>query len=241
MPLPSYLFQRNQIWYFRQRIPVELVPICGCKEFKSSLKTRDAIIAKRRGVKLASRLWNQFELLQRALMKKDEENFAGLITLKDVKVGNSKLGEIQIDHQGNVEQEQATLNSLLSFINQSIEQSVPTTEKSSTDKKVVKILSEAIEEYIANKRDEVDNQSEADEKTIGATEGKLRRLVQVCGDKPVTSILRKDAEKYRNTLLKLPSNINKLKEFRGLTIEEIIDLAPTKTLSTSTVKSYIAY
>jgi integrase len=63
-------------------------------------------------------------------------------------------------------------------------------------------------------------------------------MVEVLGDVKVNNVMRKDAESFRNTLLKLPSNMNKMKEYRGLSLEQIIALAPTETLSIATVKSY---
>jgi integrase len=239
--LPSYLFQRNQIWYFRQRIPTYMVDHVRKPELKLSLKTRDLKIAKQQAWKLASRLWQYYAKHQRTQMTNKQDDFIELITLKDVKVGNIELGDISIDHQGDAAAEQATLNAFLSVINQNKQpisdeqndQAAPQPKYQSPK------LGKAIGEYIANKRDEVDNDSKADEKTIGATEGKLNRLVQVLGDVSVNSIMRKDAEKFRNTLLKLPSNMNKLKEYQGLSLTEIIALAPSNTLSVSTVKSYI--
>ena len=239
--LPSYLFQRNQIWYFRQRIPTHMIDRVGKSELKLSLKTRDLNIAKQQAWRLASRLWRYYAKSQSTQMTNKPDDFIELITVKDVKLGNIELGEIAIDHQGDVLAEQATLNAFMSVINQN-KQSVP-------DEQNVQVaplsnsqspkLSQAIGEYVANKRDEVDNDSKADEKTIGATEAKLNRLIQVLGDVSVNSIMRKDAEKFRNTLLKLPSNMNKLKEYQGLSLTEIIALSPSNTLSVSTVKSYI--
>lgn len=78
--LPSYLFQRNQIWYFRQRVPVELITVFGRKEFKTSLKTRDVTVAKRRAISIASRLWSQFDLFQSEMMKKDNDAFVELMS-----------------------------------------------------------------------------------------------------------------------------------------------------------------
>jgi integrase len=237
--LPSYLFQRNQIWYFRQRIPTYMVDHVGKPELKLSLKTRDLKIAKQQAWKLASRLWRYYAKHQSTQMTNKPDDFIELITLKDVKVGNVELGDVTIDHHGDAVAEQATLNAFLSVINQNKQDTSLPNQTSTTNQSDSPKLSKAIGEYIANKRDEVDNDSKADEKTIGATEGKLNRLVQVLGDVSVNSIMRKDAEKFRNTLLKLPSNMNKLKEYQGLSLTEIIALAPSNTLSVSTVKSYI--
>ncbi|WP_425451722.1 DUF6538 domain-containing protein [Alteromonas aestuariivivens] len=57
---PSYLFKRQQIWYFRQRTPRHLLPHVGRSEFKVSLKTHDINIAKRRSIALASQLQQYF-------------------------------------------------------------------------------------------------------------------------------------------------------------------------------------
>lgn len=239
--LPSYLFQRNQIWYFRQRIPSYMFDYLGKSEIKVSLKTRDLKTAKQQAWPLACRLWQYYAKYQRTLMTNKPDDFIELISLKDLKVGNVELGDVTIDHQGDAIAEQATLNAFLSVINQNNQdspqhQKTPATNQPQSDSPKLK---EAIGDYIKNKRDEVDNDSVADEKTIGATEGKLNRLVQVLGNVNVNSVMRKDAEKFRNTLLKLPSNMNKIKKYKGLSLSEVIALAPTKTLSTSTVKSYI--
>lgn len=234
--LPSYLFQRNQIWYFRQRVPVELITVFGRKEFKTSLKTRDVTVAKRRAISIASRLWSQFDLFQSEMMKKDNDAFAELITLKDVKLGDSHFGEVVIDHDDDAEKEQATLNAFLDVIHKTNQEGSPLQPTVQSQTSVS--INTAIGEYIANKRDEVDNESLADEKTINATEGKLKRLVEVFGDVSVDSLMRKDAEHFRNVLLKLPKNMNKVREYRDLTLTEVLALSPTDTLSTSTVKSY---
>lgn len=239
--LPSYLFQRNQIWYFRQRIPTHMLDHVGKSELKISLKTRDLKIAKQQAWKLSSRLWRYYAKHQSTQMTNRPDDFIELITLKDVKVGNVELGEISIDHQGDVEAEQASLNAFLSVINKN-KQSVPdeqNVEVAPQSNSQSPKLSQAIGEYVANKRDEVDNDSKADEKTIGAIEGKLKRLVQVLGDVPINAVMRKHAEEYRNILLKLPSNINKKAEYRNLSLTEVINLAPKQTLSTATIKSYI--
>lgn len=234
--LPSYLFQRNQIWYFRQRVPVELITVFGRKEFKTSLKTRDVTVAKRRAISIASRLWSQFDLFQSEMMKKDNDAFAELITLKDVKLGDSHFGEVVIDHDDDAEKEQATLNAFLDVIHKTNQEG--SLSKSTVQSQTSVSINTAIGEYIANKRDEVDNDSLADEKTINATEGKLKRLVEVFGNVSVDSLMRKDAEHFRNVLLKLPKNMNKVREYRDLTLTEVLALSPTDTLSTSTVKSY---
>jgi hypothetical protein len=239
--LPSYLFQRNQIWYFRQRIPTHMLDHVGKPELKLSLQTRDLRIAKQQAWKLASRLCQYYAKHQSSKMTNKPEDFIELITLKDVKVGNIELGDVTIDHQGDAAAEQATLNAFLTVINQNKQETSETTKTqiSQQPQSNSPKLSEAISEYIANKRDEVDNDSKADEKTIGATEGKLNRLVQVLGDMKVNSIMRKDAEKFRNVLLKLPTNMNKKHAYQGLTLVQVIALAPTETLSVYTVKSYL--
>tara|TARA_Y100000052_G_scaffold8201_4_gene8070 strand:+ start:55664 stop:57136 length:1473 start_codon:yes stop_codon:yes gene_type:complete len=236
-PLPSYLFQRKNIWYFRQRVPVELVDALGRKEFKSSLKTQDGKVAKRRAIQIASRLWNYFEQLESKIMKKNNSTLTELITMKDVVIGDKRFGEISIDHEGDSDKEQATLNAFLNIISES--KSKDSAHQQPTSQSTNILLEGAITEYIANKREEVDNESVADEKTISATEGKLKRLVEVFGNVPVDTLLRKDAEQFRNTLLKLPKNMNKLRAYRDLSLNEVIALSPTDTLSTSTVNSYI--
>ena len=66
--LPSYLFQRNQIWYFRQRIPTHMLDHVGKSELKISLKTRDLKIAKQQAWTLSSRLWRYYAKHQLSLI-----------------------------------------------------------------------------------------------------------------------------------------------------------------------------
>ena len=83
--LPSYLFQRNQIWYFRQRIPTYMVVHVGKPELKLSLKTRDLKIAKQQAWKLSSRLWQYYAKHQRTQMTNKPNDLIELITISGVK------------------------------------------------------------------------------------------------------------------------------------------------------------
>ncbi|MAF74853.1 MAG: hypothetical protein CMF17_03165 [Idiomarinaceae bacterium] len=116
---------------------------------------------------------------------------------------------------------------------------IDTSQEKVNAKDATLLLSEAIDEYIALKRDANNIHEHIDEKSVNAIEGKLRRLVDIFGDVAVGSLVLKDAERYRNTLLRLPANINKLAMYRELRIEEILQSQPQKTMAVSTVKSYI--
>jgi integrase len=84
-------------------------------------------------------------------------------------------------------------------------------------------------------------------RTLNQLHGKLKRLVDIFGDVPVSSIKKTDAREYRIELMKLPSNINKKKEYRDLDVSTILNeinagqlsIPDQDVLSPSTVKSYI--
>ncbi|MEG3768397.1 hypothetical protein [Alteromonas sp. 14N.309.X.WAT.G.H12] len=98
------------------------------------------------------------------------------------------------------------------------------------------MLSEAIGEYLALKRDANNIHEHIDEKSVSAIEGKLRRLIDIFDEVPVDSLVLKDAERYRNTLLCLTANINKLAKYRGLSIEDILQSKSEKAMAFKVIR-----
>lgn len=241
---PSYLYQRHQIWYFRQRVPRHLYTHIDRKEYKISLKTRDIGLAKRRSIRLAAYLQYYFSQLEKNCMTKkvhNDEQFTHLISVGQAKIGDVTLPSVTFDlgdPKAEVEAYQAYVSMMQGHINSENKYASSSSSHSSSSKAPIP-LAYAIDEYIALKRDATNIHEHIDEKSVNAIHGKLKRLIDILGDAPVDSIVLKDAEHYRNTLLRLPSNINKVAIYRDKTIDEIIEMKPESTMSVSTVKSYI--
>lgn len=64
-------------------------------------------------------------------------------------------------------------------------------------------------------------------------------FVQIEGDLPVDKITRKLMSSYKDKLMRVPPNLNKLPEFKGMTIEEVIASNPEKTLAVNSINKYI--
>lgn len=240
--LPSYLFKRAQIWYFRQRTPRHLVAHIGKTEFKVSLKTQDIYVAKRRSISLAFSLQQYFSKYEKKFMTKkvhDDEQFTQLITVSESKVGDITFPAVTFDLDDPKAEAEAFLSYMTMIEGHKSKSDDSTPQESPSPINEGVLLSEAIGEYLALKRDANNIHEHIDEKSVSAIEGKLRRLIDIFDDVPVDSLVLKDAERYRNTLLRLPANINKLAKYRGLSIEEILQSKPEKTMAISTAKSYI--
>tara|TARA_R110001583_G_scaffold76235_1_gene208930 strand:- start:19358 stop:20677 length:1320 start_codon:yes stop_codon:yes gene_type:complete len=98
-------------------------------------------------------------------------------------------------------------------------------------------LNDAIERYLLSREKE----GLIREKTLQMLRAKLTLLLRILGDKPVNLIKYVDAEHFKNTLLTLPPNINKSPIYRDLTITEIIETKPHKTMSLISVQGYVDY
>ena len=93
------------------------------------------------------------------------------------------------------------------------------------------LLSEFIEKYIQTKL------SDGAWKDHGVADhrGRLVNLVEMLGDKVVSDVSRDDMRNFRDVLRKLPPNRTKLKEYKGKTINDILEMNPTRVLSVKTV------
>lgn len=67
----------------------------------------------------------------------------------------------------------------------------------------------------------------------------LQVLVDVLGDVPVTSIDRTTMSGFKQTIMKLPTNMNKDKRYRGRSVREILEQKPKKTIAAHTINKYL--
>jgi len=95
------------------------------------------------------------------------------------------------------------------------------------------LLSKVIESFLTEKKGEVN------EKAHSSARAKLMLFLEVIGDNPVDTITRDQMVKYRDTLKKLPPNMNKKKEYRGRSVSQILKASPKETMSVHTINSYM--
>lgn len=93
------------------------------------------------------------------------------------------------------------------------------------------LYSEAMERYIKQKLQD----GEWREHSVMDHRGRLSEFLSIIGDKPIQDITRDDMRHFRETLRKLPPNRKKTKEFRGKSIQELLELNIKTTLNVKTV------
>lgn len=64
-------------------------------------------------------------------------------------------------------------------------------------------------------------------------------LVEVMGNKDVSTLTRADGLACREKLMRLPANFRKKKQYRGMTIQQIVDSGATETLTPKTINKYL--
>jgi integrase len=67
--------------------------------------------------------------------------------------------------------------------------------------------------------------------------GKL--FLEITGDKPIKEVTRDNIRAFHEALKKLPKHINKRKEYRGKTLQEILEAGDTDRISDKTIQKYM--
>ena len=93
------------------------------------------------------------------------------------------------------------------------------------------LISTIMDKYVA----EIGSQWEPE--TIDTYQATYKLFLEIMGDIPIKTIERKDIRRFKETLMKLPSNRNKKKKYQGKTIAQLVkmNIEDTDTLSSSTV------
>ncbi|MEG6550862.1 site-specific integrase [Desulfocurvibacter africanus] len=91
-------------------------------------------------------------------------------------------------------------------------------------------LSKVLESYVSEKVDT----KQWTERSAYDIRSTLAQLVEILGDIPIGNINFDTMRTFKETLRKMPPNRNKLKAYRGKSIQEILAMKPEKTLSTTT-------
>ena len=98
-----------------------------------------------------------------------------------------------------------------------------------------KTISEVMELFFA----EGDSTNQWTSKTKKEIQASLQILLDIVGDVPVNTITRSVLSDVKQTVMKLPPNMNTDKNYRSKSIQEIIALKPEKTIAIDTINKYL--
>ena len=224
-----FLTQRNDIYYFRARIPSVLRS--EKKEIKLSLKTKNKSEAIKRARPFIS------ALLQLKAMS-DYEKFLQQLsqlgvntdaltnyTIRGLSVGNTRIDELTVDSD-NEKDVKAAQNALEAIL--SAEHTANVTPSKKVRQNHSLKLSGGIEKYVNHKTSlsvRTDVKSTWSEKTKDEYVQAYSLLVEIAGDVDLSDFNYDLAEKVRNKLLLLPPNLSKKSKYKGLSIDQIIELS----------------
>jgi integrase len=238
-----FLTQRNDVYYFRARIPTALS--AQKKEIKLSLKTKNKSEAMKRARPLVSALiqlkaMSDYEkLLQQLKQLGVNTDDLTTYTIKGLSVGNTRIDELTVDSDN--ENDVKAAHNALEAILSSEHSSIPSTDNKAPLKQSLS-LSGGIEKYISHKTSgsvRSDVKSRWSEKTKLEYEQAYSLLVEIVGDINLALFSYDHAEGARNKLLILPPNISKVTKYKNLSIDQIIALGD-KPRSITTVNKILS-
>jgi len=226
---PAYLWQnRHGTYFFRARIPILFHSYFGKSELKKSLKTD----SRREAIKLARayrvELDKEMAKLEKGSHKAFEVTLEGRIP-HPTKHGEFITGKItrtlsapdedtyqhkkQLTDQLREEaQHQARLESIA--VQPSLLQST------SEQVKITPPLSEVINSY----QEEGETLQRWNSKTLPQIKATLKLPLEIVGDMPIGSFNKEVAREFKQKYIKLPANINKKREYKDKSINELLNM-----------------
>ncbi|MFH4617718.1 DUF6538 domain-containing protein [Vibrio furnissii] len=84
------------------------------------------------------------------------------------------------------------------------------------------LLSECAELYVKDR-----SKDQIRPKTLERYKARMRLMLYILGDRPIDSLKRPDALMFKEKLLQLPANLNKVPDFKGLSVDDVIALKPS--------------
>jgi len=224
-----YILHTPHGYYFRLAIPTDIRHHFKGRELKKSLKTAEKKVAQGRALQIAASAFHLFERL-RGMAKLP---YSPTMVVKGFKILPD--GTISFDSaQTDPDKPQDTVD-LIKFVEAAatIQAASVTPAAQTVPKKppAQTLTSEAIRLYVEEK---VSTQSWT-EKSTTELQAAYQLLIKVAGDLPVSAVDYAVASSFFQTLQKLPTNMEKSPLFRGKSIQQILAMKPTKTMSKSTV------
>jgi len=228
LKIPSYISKNRQgTYYFRLVIPINIRNYLNYKrEFGRSLQTESKRVAIKRARIMMTEMDKVFDYL--AAKQRGENPSPRYIELTNVQLSDGTLiGEVKID-QGTPEQERETAKQFLAG-NSAVATATQPTEYEQT------LLSVVIDGYC----DEMKIKS-ATEKSIHEYRANLALLTTIVGDVAFSSLKHPQLAQFKQKLIKLPANINKIAAYRGKSIDEVLQMDNVKPMALNTANKYLS-
>ncbi len=222
------------ILYFRRSIPKRHRHAFGGRyEFKRSLRTHDNKVARPLAMMLYTNLQSVFNGLE-AGEDMSAHNFMGKITFAELDVNTGKAKGLEIDYDGDAEKELAALQQVKSLLVAGSSAVSSVASPCTTKKEHSATLVAVCEKYCAEKR--LEGAWVTQTETLH--KGSFYFLFMYFGDVPIDNITKAGARDFKETLIKLPPNMTKGK-YAGKSIQQILQMKPTKTLHVKTVNDHL--
>jgi len=226
LKIPSYISKNRQgTYYFRLVIPKHIRDHLNYKrEFGRSLQTESKRIAIKRARILMVEMDKLFAFLE--AKKRGENPSQSWMQLTGIKLSDgTEIAEITID-QETPEQEQQTARQLLGH-----QPPIPTqtSEYSNT------LLSIVIDGFCNEMK-----MRDATEKSVNEYRANFALLTRIVGDVAFSSLQYPQLTAFKQKLIKLPANINKIAAYRDKTIDEILQMDDVKPMALNTANKYLS-
>lgn len=233
--LPAHLqISQHNVFYFRRSVPEDLRSILGQREIKRSLRTGDKREATRLARLLDFHIETIFQDARRAMSKHNKINPLELI-VKGGRVnrnGDFLFDSLETD-PAHPDAEARVIRELRSLVGKPAGSEAPSSAPSEAD---TPTLSDFVQAFCEEKRRE----NSWTQKSHQEAKAIYDLLIKILGDIRCGEFSREKARDIKNTLVKLPPQVNKAREFRGRSIKDIVADSPEKTMSITTVNKYLS-
>ena len=206
----NHIYKRNNIYYFRLRIPHDLIHVIPITEIKKSLKSNTLHKAKSLAKIIACKIEESFLLLRSQVLTPEQQiEVAGRL----LRIGGKQTG--WVNQAGKVvDMECEAVGQVASKLQ-------------------ARKLSTVIDEYIHDKK------CRWSSKTLVEYESIFQVILMVAEDKDIKGYSRSDLLAFRDTIMRLPPNFTKKSEFKNKGIKQILEMSYTEHLSDKTANGYI--
>jgi integrase len=209
MPKTMYLYRVKQTYYFRCRIPSDLVATFPLAEIRRSLKTTNLTHARKLLKAWCYKAEHTFTLMRSGMLAQDQ--IRGLAEAFCYEGGKPK----SCDVGGLVEDSQPAAN----------------ITAAGKDYRLSRLVRKYVEEYKTTEK--------ADGPSIYEIETKCWMFTRIVGDVDIRIITRGTILSFLKVLKQLPRNMSKQKAYAGKTIEEVVEMQPQDTMSDTTIVNYM--
>jgi len=144
----------------------------------------------------------------------------------------TKISNLSIDHDTSVEERETAAFLLASMGVSATPTTAVATEATEYENTLLSIV-------IVGYCDEM-TLNEATEKSVGEYRANFAFFMRVVGDVPFSSLKYPQLTEFKQKLIKLPANINKIAVYRNKTIKEILQMDGVTPMSITTINKYLS-